>query len=867
MTAQAIPAAPQRRTLRAAWALTGGLLALSAVAWATGLVDSWRIPSPLHIPWPVFAIAFAGADLFELHFEFRRERHAITLSEAPLIPALVFCGPIGVLAARLAGAVAAMALHRTSPVKVLFNLAVDALEVTVVTAIMLPVLHRVPAVAQVAWVAAFGAIVAANGVSYLCVLAVIAVSNGGAPSRRTRDVLVANAIVAVACASLAVITTTVLWTQPGGWWVLALIGLVIGWGFRAYHRLQARHVQLGLLHGFTREIARAQPGAETITEILRRSADAVNCERVELILAAPDRVTRMDLSDDGSLRSAPVSGQLVGISASAVSGRPTLSRPKQHKAPDAMAAPLLGGAKVHGALVAYNRLGSDTGFDKADLHLFESLANHAAVALRNGELIDALRDEAAAKTYQSLHDSLTDLPNRVLFAEQVEALAQGAGASVALMLVDLDAFKELNDTLGHDVGDALLCEIAARLTRVVGATGIVARLGGDEFGIAFGNVSTSYGALATARQVLSAIEQPFQPTTELFLETRASMGVALAPTHTDDPTTLLRFADVAMYWAKHSRSGVELYDSRRDLHTPRRLGLAASLRQALHAGELQVWFQPKARLSDGKVLGVEALLRWPHPTYGMVPPDEFIPIAETSGLIGPLTRLVLGASLSLIRQWQDKGHELGVAINISARSLSDPRLVADIGREIRAAEVNPRALTVEITESSVMADPERSIITLRSFADLGVRLSIDDFGTGHSSLARLRTLPIHEVKVDKSFVQNVASDPRDAALVKSIISLAHNLELTTVAEGVEDATTWARLQELGCDAAQGYHLCRAVPVSKLNTWLTDGRGYVQTPSAPKLFLVNRPDEEGLAADEGHLVTADGRRTTDHSTGQ
>ncbi|MBW3668238.1 MAG: bifunctional diguanylate cyclase/phosphodiesterase, partial [Actinobacteria bacterium] len=381
-------------------------------------------------------------------------------------------------------------------------------------------------------------------------------------------------------------------------------------------------------------------------------------------------------------------------------------------------------------------------------------------------------------------------------------------------------FKEVNDTLGHESGDRLLVQISRRLTDLLGDDAVVARLGGDEFAILLPAVGSPTAAAAVAEELLVALERPFA-VGDLNLEVGASIGVALAPVHGTDAATLLQRADVAMYSAKESRSGFEVYDADRDEYSPRRLMLAAELRHAIERGQLAIHYQPKADLRTNGITGVEALLRWHHPDYGFVPPDEFIPLAEHTGLIRALTRWVLAASIAQCGQWQRRGLHLNVAVNLSVRALLDVGLPDEVDALLKSAGVAASSLTLEITESSIMADPVRSIGVLNSLSELGTLLSIDDFGTGYSSLSYLKKLPVGEVKVDRSFVMNMSADQDDAVIVRSTIDLARNLGLRVVAEGVEDRPTWDQLTALGCDAAQGYYLGRPMPVVQLDRWLAD----------------------------------------------
>jgi diguanylate cyclase (GGDEF)-like protein len=387
------------------------------------------------------------------------------------------------------------------------------------------------------------------------------------------------------------------------------------------------------------------------------------------------------------------------------------------------------------------------------------------------------------------------------------------------MILDLDQFKQVNDTLGHQQGDHLLEEVAVRLEQVVGKAGTVARLGGDEFAVLVPDTANENRVLHLARRALRALEQPIA-LHGLEVEVGASVGVAIAPAHATDAASLLKRADMAMYDAKSSTRRLRLYDPELDTDNPRRLLLVSELRTAVQNGGLQVHVQPQARLASGRVTGVEALVRWEHPSLGWIGPDEFIPVAERSGLIGPLTTQVLDASLAGCARWLAAGHDLGVAVNLSTRSLQDADLVEEVARLLREHGVPPHRLTLEVTEGSVMVDPTRAVALLHQLRDLGVRLSVDDFGTGYSSLSYLQRLPVQEVKIDRSFVAALDSGAENVAIVRAIIDLGRHLGLEVVAEGVEDQTTWDLLASLNCDLVQGWHLAKAMPVDAVVPWLT-----------------------------------------------
>jgi diguanylate cyclase (GGDEF)-like protein/PAS domain S-box-containing protein len=421
--------------------------------------------------------------------------------------------------------------------------------------------------------------------------------------------------------------------------------------------------------------------------------------------------------------------------------------------------------------------------------------------------------QLAALEHQALHDVLTDLPNRVLLLDRLEQAilaSQRLGTSLALLIMDLDRFKEVNDTFGHHIGDQLLMQVGPRLRKQIRVSDTIARLGGDEFAILLPSIPDVDAAVTTGRKLLRGLESPFLVDEHAF-EIGASLGIALAPAHGSDAATLLRRADVAMYIAKQSNSGFAVYSAEQDRNTPTRLAMMSELRHAIDYGQLVLHYQPEVDLRSGAFTRLEALVRWVHPVHGLLPPDEFIPLAERTGLIGPLTSWVLNEALSRCRSWTDQGLSLGVAVNLSGRLLQDPGLVELVAEALHRWRLDPACLTLELTESSIMSDPDQAMNVLERFRALTVRLSIDDFGTGYSSLSHLRLLPVDEIKIDKSFVLGMLRNPADDAIVHSTIQLCHNLGRRVVAEGVEDLETCDRLRELECDFVQGFFLARPMP--------------------------------------------------------
>jgi diguanylate cyclase (GGDEF)-like protein/PAS domain S-box-containing protein len=434
------------------------------------------------------------------------------------------------------------------------------------------------------------------------------------------------------------------------------------------------------------------------------------------------------------------------------------------------------------------------------------------------------RNEIIALRHQAMHDGLTDLPNRtMLFDRLADALeaARGDGRLVALLLMDLDRFKEVNDTFGHHFGDVLLKQVAFRLRNQLHVDDTVARLGGDEFAIVLTSAVDPNAVAMTARRILNSLQQPFVVEGQV-LEVGASIGIALYPQHGSDARTLMRRADVAMYATKQTNAGFTFHErDEQESRVPDQLSLIVEMRTAIERNEFELYYQPKRHLHSGLITRVEVLIRWNHPRRGLLMPVSFVPIAERTGLIKPMTDWILDKALQQCREWQDEGAPIHVAVNVSAKSLLEETLPSKVQSLLDKWNIDPRFLKIEITESSIMADPAHALAIMSMLQSMGVRLSVDDFGTGYSSLTHLRELPIDEIKIDKSFVMGMLTSDADAAIVRTVIDLAHNLGKQVCAEGVENAETLQRLEEMDCDLAQGYFISHAIPAAALMTWLTE----------------------------------------------
>jgi diguanylate cyclase (GGDEF)-like protein/PAS domain S-box-containing protein len=435
------------------------------------------------------------------------------------------------------------------------------------------------------------------------------------------------------------------------------------------------------------------------------------------------------------------------------------------------------------------------------------------------------RSQMEALRHQALHDMLTGLPNWSLLEDRLRMAVLGSARRdeiAAVVMIDFDHFKDVNDTYGYAVGDAILREAGARIVRSVRATDTVARVGGDEFAVLLPAVGSRDVAERVARKILTAFEEPVDVDGHKF-DIAASIGISLFPAHGNDGDTLRRRADVAMYVAKEAQAGYAVYSETNDRHRAGYLAVAHELRRAIDGGELLLHYQPKAHLRSGLVTRVEALVRWLHPERGMIPPMQFIPLAERTGLVKPMTTTILDLAMEQCLAWQEQGMAISIAVNLSTRTLQESFLPELIESLLERWKVEPQFLKLEITESCMMSEPDRVIAMLEKVQDMGVHLSLDDFGTGFSSLSYLRRLPVDEIKIDQSFVKEMTRNASDAEIVRATIDLAHNLGRQVVAEGIEDANTWAMLRDLGCDLGQGYFLSKPLPANELSAWLAETR--------------------------------------------
>jgi diguanylate cyclase (GGDEF)-like protein len=689
------------------------------------------------------------------------------------------------------------------------------------------------------------------------VLLMIRLHNGPMTRRAIAHVLVPALVVTAVSTTVAVGVLLLNAAGPLGDVVLAAAtgaGLVL---YRTYLGMRRRHAALELVHDFVTGSAGADSFAAAARELLPRIRTLLRAGSVEMLVlpsAAEDSTSQSSAPDgtasDGSATdgTAPEGSVFVDTDAGfrtetaserrrdwavlravhhgepllaprSSKDRAVLGWLREHRFRDAMVVPFPATSGVTGTITVSDRLGETATFTDDDLTLLQTLTGHLAVASTGARMVEQL-------AYDAGHDSLTALANRAALVRRISEQDAGRSGYVAVMVMDLDRFKEVNDALGHAAGDAVLKIVGERLRSVLPPTALAARLGGDEFAMHLCDLTGPEQARIVAEKVAAELARPFS-IHGAVLNAEASIGVAVALAGSQGRSSieLMRRADTAMYVAKASDEPVALYDPDMDRGRAENLALLADLRVTLrnHPEQFTLYFQPKLDLRTREVIGAEALVRWNHPTLGVLAPDRFIPLAETSGLIQQFTPLVLSRALTECRRWAAHGAAVSVAVNLSPRNVGDATLPRQIEAALSDADMPAGRLIVEITESSILVDPDHALRVLGEIADLGVAISLDDFGTGYSSLSYLHRFPAREVKIDKSFVQDLADAGTSHALVTAIVDLGRSLDLRVVAEGAETAEVLDLLARLGCEAAQGYTIARPLPADEFLEWLVENR--------------------------------------------
>ncbi len=785
----------------------------------------------------IVCVLWAITDWVPVSLHYRGNTFLWVLEDVPLLIGLVFLSPnLLVLSTVCAVAFVFLVLRRQAMLKVTFNVASTAMLTALAAVVFRELLGTHSPVSLRGWAAAAAALISAQIVAPLTLRVVTLIAGQTAKKKRSGILLLANHAMLMAvsmCLALAFLDAA--WLDPWTTLPLVLVVALVIVTYRAYTRLSLRFSSLQHLYDFSRTMGTAslEPSSMSV-DVLKEVCTVMRARRAELILAEPSGIPRRISFDEHgasgiepiTLDEASIVTQTIdtgeaSLHHSAAPDRTVSVDPVVGEYRDAIVAPLMNRHTAIGVIIAVDRDEELDSFDDDDLKLFETLVAHASASLERARLVEELRYEVDSKSHQATHDMLTGLPNRMLFLTRAAA-ALGESDGVAIVLLDIDSFKDVNDTLGHAIGDRLLCEVSERLLRAVSGRATVARLGGDEFALVIADVTEPERAVVIVNDLNNEMSRPIKMD-GLTLAVTASAGIAMAPEHGDDVALLLQRADIAMYLAKERRSTVELYSVEQDQSMRRWLMLGGLLTHALEEdSELSLMYQPIADVQTREIVQVEALCRWNHPVQGAIPPEEFIGIAEQMGLTPQITDFVLSEGCRQLAAWRDVGINVGLAINVSGREFADVTLVERVASQLREHDLPPDILTLEVTETQIMADLAQASKVLDKLSALGIKIGIDDYGTGYSSLAYLHRLPVQELKIDRSFVSNLPNEASNRIIVRSSIAMAHSLGLQVVAEGAEDELTCAMLAEAACDFLQGYYLSEPKEASVLQAWLLDG---------------------------------------------
>ena len=800
----------------------------AAIALFAGPVNGLPPLHEPHIAWWWLALGFLIGERCVVHLEFSRNAHSFSLGDVPLVFGLVLAtGGDLVIAAVIGPALTLLLDRRLPPIKLVFNLGQFALSVCLATIIcywLAPV--------GTGWgpQIAIAVIVGAQVSATTCVAligAAISLSEGWLGIRQLGRMFATDLTVTVTNSSLGLVAALIVSTEPWALPLLVVPLLTVFLAYRAYVTERKRGERLEFLYEANRTLSRSPEIAEALEGLLARSLDAFRAERAEIILWTPDKPplrTTLGPDDHKEVMAEVDPAVAIDLQSLVSNDRPVVTLPDaayggaisgylaERGVQKAMLAMLPGEDRVIGTLMLSNRYGVVRDFSADDLKLFETLANNASVALQYDRLEQAiarLKDLQHQLRHQAFHDSLTDLPNRALFISSVRDALHTAPEELAVLFIDVDDFKTVNDTLGHAVGDELLVGVADRLRSCVRPQDEIARLGGDEFAVRLHDANDAEGAAeSVAKRIMEAFQLPIEAGGEL-LSIRLSVGIASARQGASDEDELIRHADMAMYQAKMAgKACFERFDPEAQAMMLHRRRMKDDLRRAVDTGELTVHYQPIVALATGTAEAAEALVRWEHPERGQIMPAEFIPLAEETGLIVSIGRFVLHEACLQARRWQQEaGVMRSVHVNLSALELRQGDLIDTVRGAIENAGIAPSDLVLEITESQLLEDAENSVAALHALRELGVRLALDDFGTGYSSLSYLHSLPLDILKIAKPFVDRVAEASHDS-FVRMMIDLAKALELEVIAEGIETAEQVEALRVLQSSFGQGFYLAR-----------------------------------------------------------
>jgi len=832
----------------AIWLYNGALLAIGLGLWLGALRTLAPAPAMgLGIPWWAVALIFYLAESYVVHVHFRREAHTLSLNELGLVAGLLLLSPGSLLLAQVVGGGAALAINRRQrPVKLAFNLA----QFTVTTAVAVVVFRALGRFGEpfgpVGWGAAIGATVVASLLGILLVTFVIAIAQGEWTIRQLPATVAISVVATVATSSLALVAVELARVDPRAFVLLLAPAAIVVLAFRALMEQRRRHEHLEFLYESMQRTQGEPEFGLAIGQLLIAVRRLVRAEYAEIFLFPTDsqQGLRSTLGAHGEMLMQP--GEVTPIDRLLVTlteeGNQTLLVPSPRTGhplddylgarnlPDAMIAILRTEDEPFGFLLVGDRSGDVDTFGHEDATLLETFAGHASVLIENGRLERSLAEVTELKDelrHQAFHDTLTGLPNRAYFAERVEAASSRPcvdGLVPAVLFLDLDDFKAVNDSRGHSIGDELLIEVGRRIGTCLRPGDTPARLGGDEFAVLLGP-TTREGAETVVERILASLAKPYNlDGRETYVH--ASVGIALASAGQSTEELLLN-ADVAMYAAKAAgKSRFAHYESGLHERVRRRHEFALELEHAVGRGEIYTVFQPIVSLRTGRVVSCEALARWDRGDLGVVLPGEFVSVAEEIGVMPLIGREVMRQACRAAKAWQEanpEDAEIGVTVNLSPSQLGNDRLADEVARTLLEARLESRLVTLEITESDAMRDSDLALDRLFELRSLGVRLALDDFGTGHSSLARLDALPLNVLKIAKPFVDRLLDARPDTSFVDAFVRLAYSLDMECVAEGIESQMQVPRLLDRGCGLGQGFYFAQPMSLDELGDYLASNR--------------------------------------------
>jgi diguanylate cyclase (GGDEF)-like protein len=818
---------PQR-----AWYVTGPLAALAVILTIVAQIDQEIPASSLYLA-PVFLALYFCADSTTLWFTSRRQGFNVTLTDVVLLLALFYVSPLILVTLRAAERIVVGLYRREMPARLWFNVTVAVSQAAFGYAVVRALGGHHHDVGPRTWLVLIVAVMGAVVVSLIAVVTVLILVEGNLSTRTLVQTAVPGFFLAIVNVMLGLAILLIVEQTPWGLTIIGALVLCLTLVYRSYSQFTEQHRKLAELYDLVRDLKGTVQDRALPDVLLQRVLALSHAQWATLWLPATPRhlevllsarhgergLIDMVITPEALRRRALETGQSVLITNRSGSG-PELRELLPPQGPrEVMVVPLFSGSVPIGTLEVAGERNRHAHFDTAAVALLEAVAAHAAVAVENSRLVDRLRHDA-------YHDGMTKLPNRRRLSE---AIAESVTVNppdevVAVLLFDVDHLHEVNESLGHTAGDRLLVEVADRLRVAAPPAALVGRAGGDEFVVTL-RLPTAEEAVRLATSMRDAIRGPIV-LDNLTPVLDVAVGIAVHPedsrgvfSHEEKADRLLRRARLAAAAADRvSPSGVQLFHQGLESRVTRRLGLADDLRQALERGEIEVYFQPKVTLADRRLIGVECLARWEHPVLGSVSPEDFVAVAENTGQIGALTEAVLRAGLQRCRDWPDRGDPLSIAVNVSSRLLDEPAFPTQVKQLLEHYGVAADRLTLEIAQPALVTENERPLPVLRRLRDLGVRISMDDFGVGASSFAYLQRLPIVELKVDRQFVQGMATDPGDLAVVRSAVMLARQFGLTAVAEGVESELARDLLTDMGCEIGQGFLFSRPLPYERLEAW-------------------------------------------------